>query len=129
VSLRFEDGAFGLLDANRLSGPNPPAPAFGRLQLEGELASLRMEPDGRLFFQEHGREPREHSYSMPTTGYRGDSVHAAQEHYAAALAHGFPAESEGDEYLRSVAAMFACYESAASGEVVRPNSFLQRGAR
>jgi predicted dehydrogenase len=126
VSIRFTDGPTGLLDANRLSGPNPPEPAFGVLQIEGDLASLRLAPDGRLFFKEHGGAERAHPYALPADGYRGDSVHACQRHLADALALGFPAESEGSEYLKSVAAMFACYESAAAGEVVRPGAWLAR---
>jgi hypothetical protein len=32
---------------------------------------------------------------------------------------GQPCESEGEEYLKTVAAVEACYESAANGQVVR----------
>jgi hypothetical protein len=42
----------------------------------------------------------------------GDSVFAAQQHYAACLRDGTIYETEGADYLKTVRAMFACYESA-----------------
>lgn len=118
VTFRFAGGAIGLFDANRISGPNPPAAAFGWMRLEGERAMARLEPDGRIFLQDHGQPEAEHLYAIPREGYRGDSVHAAQAHYVDALSHGFAAETEAADYLRSVAAMFACYRSAETGRPV-----------
>ncbi len=38
-----------------------------------------------------------------------------QEHLLACLESGRPAESEGRDYIRTVRAVFACYDSAAAG--------------
>ncbi|MDX2031152.1 MAG: Gfo/Idh/MocA family oxidoreductase [Blastocatellia bacterium] len=118
VQLAFAGGAHGLIDANRISGPLPPEVAFGALTLEGERAALRMTPQGELFIREYGQAERRHEYDIPSVGYKGDSVFAAQRHYAACLRDGLPCETEGEAYLPTVRAMFACYESAATGQAI-----------
>lgn len=118
IQLSFAAGAQGLIDANRISGAMPPEVAFGTLTLEGERAALRMTPQGELFIREYGQSERRHEYEIPTVGYKGDSVFAAQQHYAACLRDGAPCETEGEAYLHTVRAMFACYESAARGQVI-----------
>ncbi len=115
VQTDFAGGAHGLIDANRISGPCPPEPAFGALRLEGDRGMVRMTPDGRLWTTVYGRLEQLHDYPLPEGGYRGDSVRAHQEHLMACLRSGRPAESEGREYLRTMAAVMACYESAETG--------------
>lgn len=106
-------GVLGLIDGNRLTGPVPPGDAMGSLWIEGDSGSLRMASDGRIWLRGLGAtQEREHVYSLPALGYRGDSVHATQAHLIESLLTGRPAESEGRDYLRTVAAVDACYESA-----------------
>ncbi|HEX4950301.1 MAG TPA: Gfo/Idh/MocA family oxidoreductase [Blastocatellia bacterium] len=119
IQLELAQGAHGLIDANRIAGAVPPEVTFGVLRLEGERASLRMTPQGDLFITEYGHSERQHDYEKPTQGYKGDSVRAAQAHYAACLRDGTRCESEGSEYLKTVRAMFACYESAERGEKIQ----------
>lgn len=118
IQIAFADGPCGLIDANRLSGAVPPEVAFGVFTLEGERAALRMTPQGELFIREYGKAERQHIYEIPQQGYKGDSVFAAQQHYAACLRDGLPCETEGEEYLKTVRAMFACYESAETGCII-----------
>ncbi len=118
IQLGFTDGAHGLIDANRISGAVPPDVAFGVFTLEGERAALRMTPRGELFIREYGQTERQHEYKIPAMGYKGDSVFAAQQHYAACLRDGSQCETEGEAYLNTVRAMFACYESAATGRII-----------
>ena len=118
IQLGFAGGTHGLIDANRISGAVPPEVAFGVFTLEGERAALRMTPQGELFIREYGQAERQHHYEIPTTGYKGDSVFAAQQHYAACLCDGSPCETEGEAYLQTVRAMYACYESAETGRVI-----------
>jgi predicted dehydrogenase len=119
IQLGFTSGAQGLIDANRISGAVPSEVAFGVFTLEGERASLRMTPQGDLFVTEYGKQEAPHPYDKPRQGYKGDSVLAAQRHYAACLRDGAFCETEGEEYLKTVKAMFACYESAETGRIVR----------
>jgi predicted dehydrogenase len=119
IQLGFTSGAHGLIDANRISGAAPPEVAFGVFTLEGERAALRMTPQGDLFVTEYGQPEIKREYEKPDGGYKGDSVFAAQQHYAARLRDGVKCETEGDEYLQTMRAMFACYESAETGKIVR----------
>jgi D-apiose dehydrogenase len=118
IQLGFESGAHGLIDANRIAGEVPPPVAFGAFTLEGERASLRMTPPGELFITEYGKLEIRHAYEQPQQGYRGDSVCAAQQHYATCLRDGVPCETEGEAYLKTVRAMFACYDAAETGRLI-----------
>ena len=52
-------------------------------------------------------------YAVPTTGYRGDSVRMALQHFAGCLASGDAFETDGEDYLNQVMrAVFAGYQSA-----------------
>jgi predicted dehydrogenase len=119
IHTRFANGTNGLIDANRISGVVPSPVAFGTLTVEGERAALRMSPDGDLFLTDYGNEEQPHAYDKPQIGYKGDSVKAAQQHYADCLRSGQPCESEGEAYLPTVEAVHACYESAVMQQVVR----------
>jgi predicted dehydrogenase len=122
IHLRFESGADGLIDANRFSGSVPPEVAFGSFTLEGARAAIRMTPQGDLFLTEYGQEPSRHEYEKTEQGYKGDSVKATQEHILSCLLNGQRCESEGDDYLKTVAAVFACYRSAETGQVIQLNT-------
>lgn len=118
AQLSFASGARGLLDCNRIAGPAPAPVAFGALTLEGERGVIRMTPEGELWVAEYGKQEVRHDYSIPAEGYKGDSIKATQEHLTDCLLTGERCESEGEDYLKTVAAVFACYASAESGRVV-----------
>jgi D-apiose dehydrogenase len=80
---------------------------------------LRMSADGRLWLTKHGQPEQPHEFYTTSVGYKGDSVRATQEHLIECLQNGKPSESDGRDYLKTVAAVFACYESAKKGEVVK----------
>jgi predicted dehydrogenase len=117
VHVRFRSGAGGLIDGNRIAGPVTPPLAFGEFRLEGDRAAVRVTPDGDLRLSENGEPEREHAFSKPEAGYKGDSVLAMQEHFVSCLRTGREAESDGEEYLKTVMAVEACYRSAESGAV------------
>ena len=114
IQVRFASGARGLIDANRISGDMPPKVAFGELRLEGEQAWLRMSTEGDLWLAACGQAETPHPFEKPTAGYKGDSVRAFQAHALECLTRGRAAESEGQDYLKTVAAVEACYRSAAT---------------
>jgi predicted dehydrogenase len=118
MQLNFTSGIHGLIDANRIAGAVPSEVAFGVFTLEGERAALRMTPRGELFITEYGQPEVKHAYEIPSQGYKSDSVFAAQRHYATCLRDGAPCETEGETYLQTVRAVFACYESAETGRFV-----------
>jgi predicted dehydrogenase len=71
-----------------------------------------------LFISENGKEELPHTFPSSDQGYKGDSVKAAQEHYVHCLRTGARCETEGEEYLKTVAAVEACYRSAATRQAV-----------
>jgi predicted dehydrogenase len=117
IQLTFQTGMLGLIDANRISGPVPSPVAMGSMIIEGDAAMLRMSPDGRLWLTGHGQAERPHDYPIPTEGYKGDSVRATQAHLLECLQAGTPSESDGRDYLTTVALVEACYRSAADNKV------------
>jgi predicted dehydrogenase len=116
----FKSGARGIIDANRISGPLPTESiTFCDFRIEGDRAMARVAHDGSIWFTEYGTGERRLPFEPPRCGYKGDSVSALQQHLADCLRSGQPAESEGRAYLRTVEAVFACYESAETEKAVR----------
>ena len=118
IELSFATGAQGLIDANRFTGPAKPALTHATFEIEGERGTIRLTPEGDIWLNDYRESERLHSFTRPETGYKGDSVHAAQEHYISCLRQGVACETEGDEYLKTVASVLACYRSAETGQVV-----------
>ena len=119
IQLTFAGGVQGLIDGNRISGKVPSSLALGSFRMEGDQGMIRCSSSGRLFLTQHGRDETTLPYDVPSVGYRGDSIRAAQDHYISCLQTGDRCESEGEEYLKTVAAVEACYQSAAKGQVVK----------
>lgn len=115
IELLFENGLKGVIDGDRTDGPSPAPVAMGWLKIDGEAASLNMTADGKVTLNVPGVAPRELDFDRPESGYKGESVLAAQEHYAECLKRGTPCESEGADYLKTVRLVEACYEAAAKG--------------
>lgn len=118
IQLAFENGACGLIDANRISGPARREPISEELIVEGDRGKIRLARDCRIWIDEYGNGERLRDYDFPVEGYRGDSVHATQQHFISCLQTGERCESEGEDYLKTAAAVFACYESAETGQAV-----------
>ena len=118
IHLLFVNGMQGLIDANHISGKVPAKAAMGSFRVEGDRGMIRLTSNGRLFLTEHGKEESPHPIPATDQGYRGDSVRAAQEHYVTCLKTGLRCETEGEEYLKTVAAVEACYCSAETGQTV-----------
>lgn len=119
AQFNFENGVLGTIDANRYTGRIYPSATFGDFTLEGARGKIRVTPQGELFQTMYGEE--EQAIELPPTpqGYKGDSVFALQEHMISCLRSGAVCESEGREYLKTTAAVFACYASAGTGQVIR----------
>jgi len=118
INLDFENGASGLIDANRVSGPARREPISEELTVEGDRGKIRLARDCRIWLDEYGAAERPHDYAFSAEGYRGDSVRETQRHFISCLRTGERCESEGEDYLKTVAAVFACYDSAETGQAV-----------
>ena len=112
IEVAFAAGATGKIRGDRVTGPVPAPVAMGSLLIEGEKGALKMAPDGHLFVTMRGEVERETDFAPTPLGYKGDSVFATQKHLIDCLRSGEPAESEGREYLKTVALVEECYQLA-----------------
>ena len=112
IEVAFDAGASGKIRGDRVTGPVPAPVAMGSLVMEGEMGALRMAPDGHLFVTMRGEAEREADFVPTPLGYKGDSVFATQKHLIDCLGSGMQAESEGREYLKTVALVEECYRLA-----------------
>jgi D-apiose dehydrogenase len=117
VLFEFVSGAVGLWDANRYN-ESLSADArytFGEFLLEGDQGALRLEEEGRMSVHPLGEGPRDHAYPHERRGFAGDCVHATLQHFVDGLRSGTPFETDGRDYLKTLAVQEAVYASAASG--------------
>ena len=114
VELSLAGGATAGIDADRTDGPMTPPLTFATLQVVGEKGRVRLLEDGRLLLGK-----KEHAYEWSREGYRGDSVKATQEHLVDCLRTGRACETEGREYVKTVALVEACYRAAKEKDAVR----------
>ena len=122
VVFEFASGAVGVWDANRYNECNDPDPrfTFGEFLVEGNGGSIRLYLDGRITVQRLGEEEVEHEYPHPRRAFAGDCVYVTQRHFIDGMLHDRPFETDGDDYLRTLAVQEAVYQSAESRQVVRP---------
>jgi len=117
VVFSFASGATGLWDANRYNESNYPKPryTFGEFLVDGDGGSIRLYNDGRLTIQKLGKPETEHDYAHEDRNFCGDCCYATQRHFIDRLLDGQPFETNGQDYLRSLAVQDAVYESAEKG--------------
>ncbi|TWT43111.1 cyclase family protein [Botrimarina hoheduenensis] len=122
VTVRFASGAVAVWDANRYNETTDENPrlTFGDTLVEGTGGTIRLDGAGRLFVKRLGEPEVEHAYEWRDEGFAGDCVYATQRHFVERLRAGERFETSGEDYLRSLAAVEAAYESDRTGRSVRP---------
>ena len=120
VILGFENGATAILDGNRYNENEARNPrlTFGELRLDGSKGHLTLDFEGDIIIKPLGQSPVLHEYPHEDTGFAGGSVHALQSHFVEQLLAGEPFESTGEEYLKTIKLVEACYASAESGVAI-----------
>ncbi len=118
--LEFERGAVGVWDANRYNEPNFPEPryTFGEFLVEGKKGSLRLYGDGRITRQPLGGPETEIPYRHERRGFAGDCCYLTQRHFVDRMMDGGPFETDGRDYLRTLAVQEAVYRAAETGAPV-----------
>lgn len=121
VVFHFASGASGTWDANRYNECNSENPryTFGEFLVDASGGSIRLYLDGRVTVQPLGEKEREHVYHHEDRGFSGDCCYFAQRHFIDRMLDGKPFETNGPEYLRSLAVQEAVYASAESGRPQR----------
>jgi hypothetical protein len=85
---------------------------MGACIVEGTNGMLRVSPHGELFLTRAGEAEQRLPFTPPEQGYKGDSVYATQQHLIDGLRRGAATESDGRDYLRTVALVEDCYQLA-----------------
>ncbi|MFY0689347.1 MAG: Gfo/Idh/MocA family oxidoreductase [Cyclobacteriaceae bacterium] len=121
VHFEFENGINAVWDANRYNEPNYDNPryTFGEMLVDGFEGSIRLYSDGRITIQKLGEEERLHDYHHEVINFSGDCVYTCQRHFIDGLISGDEFETNGEDYLKSLAVQEAVYQSGGKGEVVR----------
>lgn len=110
--LHHASGITGEADGHRFTDLAPASPVLGDASFEGEQGVVEVTAAGDVI--ECGRVVWRNEVK---TGYRGDSVKATQEHFAACLRRGVEFESSARRYLKTCAAVESAYVSAREGRV------------
>jgi len=121
VVFEFADGAQGVWDANRYneSTATEPRYTFGEFLLEGRGGAMRLDEEGRMSLHLLGERPCDHAYAHERRGFAGDCVRATLQHFVDCVRAATPFETDGREYLKTLAVQEAVYASAAAGEPAR----------
>jgi predicted dehydrogenase len=121
VVAEMTDGVRAVWDADRYAEPltdDDPRYTFGEFLLEGDAGRIRLDPGGRLTLKKLGDAETEIPTARATRGFAGDSVHATLAHFITCLRMGLPFETEGRDYLITLAAQEAVYRAAETGSPV-----------
>ena len=121
IHLEFDNGALGLIDANRYneSDSDNPRYTFGTCSVEGNKGAVYLESNGALRFKELGKPEITLDYDPSTQNFAGDCVYATQKHFVEAYVANSSFETEGLDYLKTLQVQEAVYESAEIGNLVR----------
>lgn len=113
-----DSGLAGVINGNRFLDLSPDSPPLGDGFFEFENGALRLAPNGDVLRVTPNGDELLWKNDI-TSGYRGDSVRATSRHFVRALAAGQTFETTGRDYLVTVAAVEAGYNSHAAGKAVR----------
>jgi len=118
--LRFASGATALWDANRFNETESPNPryTFGEIRVDATGGHLTMDADSCLRSKRLGEPAVVMDYPRENRNFAGDCVYALQRHFVDCLLSGQEFESNGQDYLTTLAVVFAAYESAESGKTI-----------
>jgi predicted dehydrogenase len=123
--LTTTNGVTVVYDANRTTYVTVTrSPAYGRMTVEGTEGSIRMDENGSLWLTRRGACEEAHRYTIPS-GWKGGSAVAAQQHFVNCLRGTEKPETPAEDYLRSMAAVEACYRSAAHRHTVAVEETLR----
>jgi predicted dehydrogenase len=104
---------WGNIYSTRCAEPDVADPVCDYARIEGTGGFVRLDRDGTVTVKPLHMLAFQQRYAVPTTGYRGDSVRMALQHFAGCLASGDAFETDGEDYLNQVMrAVFAGYQSA-----------------
>ena len=114
VFFRFASGATAVWDANRYNEIESPSPryTFGELRIDAMGGHLTMDTESNLRMKPLGKPEFVVDYPRANVNFAGDCVYSAQRHFVDCLLSGAEFETNGRDYLRTMAVCEAIYRSA-----------------
>ncbi|NMH87975.1 Gfo/Idh/MocA family protein [Flavivirga algicola] len=112
--LNFKNGAHAIWDANRYNESHfkNARYTFGEYLIDGSKGSIRLYSDGRITIQKLGKQERDHSYVHNDIGFAGDCCYIFQRDFIDSFLFTGVFETSGVNYLKTLKAQEAVYESA-----------------
>ena len=118
IMIRFDNGARGLIDGNRLSdhASDDARLTMGEMSIEGENGELTLDGLGRVSFRKHGqRAAKQIHFEWNDNDFGGDCVFLTQKHIIESLNANREPENTAKDYLVNRYWERQIYESSASG--------------
>ncbi|MBD5777972.1 Gfo/Idh/MocA family oxidoreductase [Pelagicoccus sp. NFK12] len=121
VVLGFQNGGTAILDGSRYneSEAEDPRYTFGTVRIDGSRGHIELNFDGSLTLKKLGEAPVKIEYKHERINFAGDCVYNLQRHFVDTMQSGGSFESTGEDYLKSVALVEACYQSNATNQVIK----------
>lgn len=112
--LNFENKAHAIWDANRFNENNfkKQRYTFGEYLIDGSKGSIRLYSDGQITIQQLGEKEKNHNYIHNDIGFAGDCCYIFQRDFVNKMIADQPFETSGHEYLKTLKAQEAVYESS-----------------
>ncbi len=120
VVATFQSGATAILDSSRYNEADceDPRYTFGTVRVDGSRGHIELDTDGVLTLKPLGKPARELEYERTRANFASDCVYALQRHFVDRMADGESFESTGEDYLKTIALVEACYQSHHANQVV-----------
>ena len=114
-------GATAIWDANRYNEIESPSPrfTFGELRIDAMGGHLAMDTESNIRMKPLGKPAFDVDYQRANVNFAGDCVYATQRHFVDCLLSGKEFESNGSDYLKTLAAVEAVYRSAETKQPAR----------
>ena len=119
--LEFANGATAIWDANRYNETEAESPryTFGSLRVDATGGHLTMDTSSTIRIKPLGEPARDLDYARADVNFAGDCVYFLQRHFVDCMLSGRDFESNGFDYLKTIEAVEAAYQSATLNQVVR----------
>jgi D-apiose dehydrogenase len=121
LMLTFANGASAIWDANRYNEAETAFPrfTFGSMRIDATRGHLTLDTESTIRIKRLGEPGRDLDYSRANVNFAGDCVYFLQRHFVDCMLSGREFESNGSDYLKTIEAVDAAYESARQGQAIR----------
>ena len=115
----FASGATAILDSSRYNEAvcENSRYTFGTVRVDGSQGHIELDTDGSLTLKQLGEDPRSIKYIHNIAEFAGGCVFNLQRHFVKNVQSGESFESTGEDYLKTIALVEACYRSNISNQI------------